>query len=233
MKNQEIQLQGENKRFFESESPRQLLVGATCVGKTFTAMLKIHMACVKYPGTKVLLARKSLPSLRNSIYKTYVDILTRTDYYNTVRVLGKNKPTNIIYNKNINEVDGKIYEGTSEISLSQIDSKGKALAANYNIVYFSGLDEGLTLDEFKLISSTARIENGLRQVIVDTNLILDENGERTHWIYQLPELGYEVFNPTHKDNPNLYNWTNLGREIINQLNLLPNKNKESLLEGLY
>ncbi len=217
----QIELSGENKRFFISKSHKRLLIGPSGSGKTFAGMLLLNSLCIKYPNIKCLLARKSLPALRNSAVKTLDYIIDLTHSSNQVRVLGETRPTHYIY------------KNGSEISLSTIDTKGMLLGAEYDIVYIHDpCSEGLTLDEFMLVTSRAR-RNGLEnlKVIVEGTIPFKMiNGDK-HWIYELPSLGFEVFNPSLKDNPQLFNWTEMGKQYINNLNSISEKYKSVLLEG--
>lgn len=204
-----LEFNGENKKFLQSEARNKLLVGAPLTGKTYTAMMLIHLICSKYPGTRVLMARKSLLALRNSAIRIYQQVLKDTMFQDEVKVLGEKRPTNFIYSSSINEVDGKIYSGKSEIILSSIDIRGKSIGADFDIVYINEpCFEGLTLDEFLLITSRARLNNSPNhsKVIVEGNLILDGNGNRTHWVYGLEEQGFEVFNPNYQYFTEHYSW---------------------------
>lgn len=229
-----IEFNGENERFLKSNANRKLLVGPACSGKTYTAMMLIHLTCVKYPGTKVLMARKSLPALRNSCFKTYLQVLGDTNFSN-VRILGETRPTAVIYKTSINEVDGKIYSGTSTITLSQIDSHAKAIGGEYDVIFINHPEaEGLTLDEFLLCISRARANNSShRQIIAEGNLPIEKPGEKTHWLWTLPDYGFEVFNPTIKDNPLVYGFTDFGKEYLNQCESLSENYKEQILEEVW
>lgn len=228
-----IELQGENKRFLESKVNRKLLVGPAAVGKSYTGMMLIHLACIKYPGTKVLLARKCLPPLRNSLFKTYEQVVEDTDCRSILRTLGDIRSTQVIYNNSANEIDGEIYSGISEIVLSSIDPHSKLIGAEYDIVYIhEPACEGLTFDDFMLVTSRAKNSNmPYRQVIAEGSLPVEKDGERNHWLWTLPERGFEVFNPTIKDNPEMYGLTERGKTLVNSLNLLPDYLKESQLVG--
>lgn len=198
-----IEFNGENKRFLKSKTNRKLLIGPSFSGKTYTSMILIHLNCIKYPGTKVLMTRKYLPALRNTCFRTYEKVLNDINYKN-IRILGGNRPTNVLYNKSVNEVDGKVYSGISEISLLPI---GKFNCNEYDIVFVDHPEtEGLTLNEFLMTISCARENNNpRRQIIAESNLPIEMDDEKRHWLWELPSYGFEIFNPNHKDNPQLYN----------------------------
>lgn len=203
------------------------------------------MFCIKYPGVQVLLCRKSLPSLRNSAVKTYQGIVRDTGYEDKVRVLGETRPTEFIYEKARQVWDGVVYEGVSRIVLSQIDLQGKALGAEYDMVYINQPDtEGLTEDEFLTICSRARLSNApYRQRLADPNPAHEQ-----HWLkkgeitetnsYREDGKGgkWKLIKSNHKDNPAWFDqenqqWTELGLDNIRQLEKLPENRRKNLLEG--
>lgn len=235
----DIVLYGDNKKAFQSRDRYVILVGPASTGKSWALCLKLHMYCMLYPGVKCLMARKTLPALRNSSVKTFKEVLIKTNMDGQVRVLGETRPTHFIYPYKESERDGVIYKGTSEITLSQIDMKGKALGAEYDMIYIVQPDtEELTLDEFLLTASRARLANApYRQIIADPNPAHDK-----HWLLENaiskdnPKGKWEFFNSVHKDNPVLYNhekneWTDRGKEYIKSLEDLPETRKESQLYG--
>ena len=211
-----------------------ILVGPAGSGKTWTLCLKVHMLCIKYPGIRVLICRKSLPSLRESIVKTYLDVVKITKYSDFVRVLGETRPTEFHYEENEQEWDGVKYKGVSKISLRQIDMKGTALGAEYDIIYFNQPDaQGLTEEEFLQLSTRARLSNmPYRQIMADPNPSFEG-----HWLLRGEIEGkWKFFNSTHKDNPKYFDhktneWTKDGKEHLAQLEMLPEHLKKSQLEG--
>ena len=234
-----IQLYGGNKEAFVSKDPYVILVGPANTGKTYALCLKMHLFCLKYPGVRVLLTRKSLRALRDSAVITYQNILRSTRMDQEVRTLGETRPTNFIYPKAERREDGILYSGKSEIILAPLDVQGKALGAEYNMVYVNQPDtEGTTLAEFNLIKSRARLNSSpYRQLIADPNPAHDK-----HWLLLNSKNNgnkdglWTLYNSTHKDNPNLFNqetqeWTELGLEQLNELSNLPGGLRDSLFEG--
>lgn len=229
-----IALYGGNKEAFMSREPIVILVGAAGTGKTLALCLKMHLYCTFYPGVKVLLCRKSLPSLRNSAVKTYQEVLEMTGMTDYVRVLGESRPTNFIYDYNENEVNGVLYKGKSEITLSQIDSKGKILGAQYDMIYVNQPDtDSLTELEFTQLFTRNRSPIGpYQQLLADPNPCASN-----HWLLKgMLEGKWNFFTSTHQDNPSYYNhetgeWTKQGKEHLARLELLPDHLKESQLHG--
>lgn len=206
---------------------------------TYALCWKMHMFALTYPGVKILLTRKSLRALRDSAVKTYQEVLRKSGYDRVVRTLGETRPTNFIYPEAENKIDGRIYKGVSEISLAPLDKNGKALGAEYDMVYVNQPDtEGCTLEEFKLIRSRCRLQNApYRQLLADPNPSYDK-----HWLLMNaegennPNGFWKLYNSTHKDNPALYDmekdeWTELGIEQMKELSELPGYLKDSLYEG--
>lgn len=235
-----IQLFGGNLEAYNSKEKIVILVGPAGSGKTWALCLLMHLFCVKYPGVQVLLCRKTLPALRNTVVKTYLGVVELTGYKDRVRTLGETRPTEFIYQQDEKEWDGIKYAGVSRITLSQIDANGKALGAEYDMIYVNQPDtEGLTEEEFTLVASRCRADNGpYRKILADPNPASDQ-----HWILkgsyphpQTNEAKWKLYNSTHKDNPAYFNheteeWTDLGKEHLKQLELLPDHLKQSQLEG--
>ena len=234
-----LQLYGDNLKAYQSRDRYVILVGPASTGKSWAMCLKLHMFCMLYPGVQCLMARKTLPSLRRSAVKTFKEVLEATNMANQVRVLGETRPTDFIYPYKESKRDGVVYKGQSQITLSQIDTKGKALGAQYDMIYIVQPDtEDLTLDEFLTTASRARLTNGpYRQIIADPNPAHDK-----HWLLKNSKSKnnkagkWDFFNSTHKDNPLLFDhelneWTEFGKEYIDSLNDLPEHRKESLMHG--
>lgn len=237
--NDAINFYGGNLEALKSREEYVVLVGPADTGKTYSLCFKIHLFCLKYPGVKVLMTRKSLRSLRDSAVKTYEAVLETTGMSGQVRKLGETRPTNFIYPYAERSEDEILYKGISEIILAPLDTQGKALGAEYNMVYVNQPDtEGTTLDEFELIKSRARLPTSpYRQIICDPNPSHDK-----HWLLlnsknENPENGkWNIITSTHEDNPKLYDhvkkeWTLMGIEGRKNLSNLPGSMRDSLFEG--
>lgn len=229
---------GGNKEAFLSKDRFLILVGTANSGKTYCACWKMHLFAMKYPGVRILLTRKSLRALRDSAVVTYQNILRQSGMGDSVRVLGETRPTNFIYPKMERYENGKLYSGKSEIILAPLDTKGKALGAEYDMAYVNQPDtEGTTLEEFMLINSRCRLSNApYRQIIADPNPAHDKHWLLTNSIQGGKEDGWKLYTSTHKDNPMLFDhelneWTDLGNEQIKMLSELPGNLRESLYEG--
>lgn len=229
-----INFYGGNREAFLSKDPYVILVGPANTGKTFTLCFKMHMFCLKYPGVKVLMTRKSLRALRDSAVRSYQEVLEKTGMTDIVRTLGLTRPTNFLYPYAEREENGVMYKGESEIILAPLDMKGKLLGIQCDMVYVNQPDtEGTTLEEFRLTKSRARLENSpYRQIIADPNPAHDK-----HWLLEGEQKGdWKLIASKHKDNPRLFDqkkqdWTLMGKEQLEELAALPGHLRESLLEG--
>jgi len=222
-------------------NPNQLYLSSHYIvtHNTFTMCMKMHLFCIKYPGARVLLTRKSLRALRDSAVITYQSVLRLTGMSEQVRTLGETRPTNFIYPYKERKENGVIYKGKSEVILAPLDTKGKALGAEYNMVYVNQPDtEGTTQEEFQLIRSRCRLTSTpYRQLICDPNPAHDK-----HWLLLNstqfnPNSGlWEIITSEAKDNPNLFNhklneWTDFGKEYLKGMESLSGNLRESQLEG--
>jgi hypothetical protein len=55
--------------------------------------------------------------------------------------------------------------------------------------------------------------------IVEEGLPTEINNQIPHWFNQLTDRGFEIFTPSHEDNPILYGWTDLGKHYLKNLHL--------------
>ncbi len=91
-----LEFYGGNLEALKSREKEVCLVGPAGSGKSLTLCMKMHYFASKYPGIKILLTRKCLPSLRNTTVKTYETVLDYTGCSNMVRVLGESRPTEFL-----------------------------------------------------------------------------------------------------------------------------------------
>lgn len=223
------------------DNPRSLYLTKNYIvtHNTFTMCMKMHLFALKYPGARILMTRKSLTSLRNSAVITYQNILRMVGMDDEIRTLGETRPTNFIYPYKERTENGITYKGKSEIILAPLDTRGKALGAEYNMVYVNQPDtEGTTLEEFQLIRSRCRLTNTpYKQLICDPNPAHDK-----HWLLLRsknidPNTGlWNITESYAKDNPSLFNhktneWTENGLEFLESLSGLTGNLKSSQLEG--
>ena len=178
---------------------------------TFSALYKMHNLALKYPGCRILLARKLYSSLVSTALVTYYrKVLPYPPEHPLcpVTVFGGSRPETIIY------------PNGSMMVVAGLDNADKVLSAEYDFVYVNQAEE-LSLHDWEQILSrtTGRAGNApYSQVFGDCN-----PGAPNHWILNRPSL--ELYTATHQDNPMLYDhkageWTAQGKRTISILSTM-------------
>lgn len=212
------------------------ICGSADSGKTYSCCWRIHFFALKYPGCQILMCRKSATALRNSAVKTYQKILKQSGYDKMVKLLGKSQPDQFIYpySKITDKRDGKVYEGQSTIIIGNLDRSSDHLGAEYDMCYVNQPEE-ITLEDWEYLMSRTSGRKGTAPYSI---LFGDPNpAHEQHWIKKgFDEGRWNIFSPTHHDNPELYDnqkkeWTADGKRRIGVLENLSGFTKERLLYG--
>lgn len=189
-----------------------ILAGPYETGKTLCVLNRVSGLCVKYPGLRVLMVRKTYRSLVESVCVTFEEkvLAVRPGADGaSVKKHGGSHPT------------GYSYPNGSRIVLGGMDNPSKLLSSEWDVIYVNQAEE-LSLDEWGALTgrATGRAENmPYAQVLGDAN-----PGPPTHWILHRPSL--RVIESRHEDNPTLYDqtsgtWTARGLVTLAVLDALP------------
>lgn len=214
---------GAHKELFRSKDDEVLLCGPAGTGKSYAAILKAHLYCLRNPGVRVLFVRKTLTSLTNTGVDTYKKHIAKHVLDNgDVQWFGGSPQESPAFK----------YSNGSAIILGGMDNAMKVMSAEYDMVY---VQEATELTETDWESLTTRIRNNkanLQQLIADCN-----PQTPTHWLKVRADKGLvKMINTTHKDNPLYYNpetgkITPEGEKYLNRLGKLTGVRKERLLYG--
>lgn len=212
-----------------------LAVGPAGTGKTLAACWKIHLACMRYPGSRWLMTRKTLESLKSGALNTYINGVQPRLY--GVATFGGNKFFPAEFR----------YPNGSVILVSGMDKAEKILSAEFDGVYVNEVTEpGFTESDWETLLT--RLRNGVmpyQQIIADGN----PSGPR-HWMNVRCNTPVDPERPdgpkrtrrivsTHKDNPVYWDrhagdWTPTGREYVqNVLASLTGVQRKRLFEGVW
>lgn len=214
---------GAHRELFKSRDDEVLLCGPAGTGKSFAAILKAHLYCLRNPGVRVLFVRKTLASLTNTGVVTYKEQIAKDVIANGDVIWFGGSPQ---------ESPSFKYSNGSAIILGGMDNAGKVMSAEYDLVY---VQEATDLTENDWESLTTRIRNNksnLQQLMADCN-----PQTPTHWLKVRADKGLvKLINTTHKDNPSLYNpetgeITVEGEKYLGRLSKLTGVRKERLLYG--
>lgn len=78
-----------------------LFGGSVSAGKTYFGCMWLLMNCFRYPGTRWIMARSRLSTLKRTTLATFLDLVKK---FNLQRLIKINNQTNIIYFKNGSEI---------------------------------------------------------------------------------------------------------------------------------
>lgn len=212
---------GSHRELFTSRAPELLGAGPAGTGKTFTIAWRIHIMCLRYAGSRHLMTRKDLESLKPAALTTFVNGVQ--PHLFGVETFGGNKFTPAEFR----------YPNGSVIQVTGLDRAEKVKSAEYDTIY---VNEATEIPESTAEMLTSRLRNGVmpyQQLIMDCN----PAGPR-HWLRQRGHAGKtKIVESTHRDNPAYWNertseWTEQGQQYVNNvLANLSGVNRERLFLG--
>ena len=186
-------------------------------GKTISALWKLHLCALKYPGASLVIARKTQASIYGTVLRTYTEkVLGKTA---TVEAYGGGKP------------EWFDYPNGARIWIAGLDKAGKVLSAEHDIVYVNQTEE-LELADWETLTTRTTGRAGhmpYSQTIGDAN-----PSYPSHWMYQRPSL--RMFYSKHEENPMLFDpasglITAQGTRTMTVLDALTGVRKERLRYG--
>lgn len=182
-------LYGGNASAFNCREPEVFLCGPAGTGKSIANLFKLFVFGDKYPGTRMLLARKTRAALTESALVTWErDILGLSH-----RML-RSRP---VMRKVRHDY---IFPNGSELIVGGLDRPDKVLSTDYDIIC---LNEAIdfTVDDFETL--TGRLRTGVapyQQMIGDLN-----PGNPNHWLYKRAMRGtLKLVSSLHTDNPRFF-----------------------------
>lgn len=197
---------GSHKELFTSRASELLGAGPAGTGKTYTICWRLHVMAMRYPGSRILMTRKDLESLKPAALTTYVNGVQ--PYIYGVETFGGNKFTPAEFR----------YPNGSVIQVTGLDRAEKVKSAEYDVIY---VNESTEIPESTAEMLTSRLRNNVmpyQQLIMDCN----PAGPR-HWLRQRCHAGKtQMVESTHKDNPAYWDaregkWTAFGEQYVNNV----------------
>lgn len=196
-----------------------LLSGPAGTGKSRACLEKVHAVCLRWPGARALIVRKTRESLTETALVTYEE-----------KVLPAGSP--IAEGSRRSHRQAYHYPNGSTIVVGGLDKPGKIMSTEYDLCY---VQEAIELYENDWESITTRLRNG---VVPFQQLIADTNPDRpTHWLKQRVDRGATaMLESRHEDNPTLWDrknnrWTPNGEVYIGKLDRLTGARKPRLRHG--
>lgn len=227
--NETLEFRGGNKELILAHEPDVMIAGAAGTGKTLAACYKLHFIAMKYPGARILMARKTLEALKSGALSTYMNKLKPAQYGVTTYGGSQFFPAEIKYPN-----------GSVILSVG-MDKADKVLSTEFDIIY---VNEATEIAESDWETLRGRLRNG----IVPYQMIfgdLNPSGVR-HWAnLRMRDGRTKRIISTHRDNPAFWDpelidpetglkgfWTTLGHQYVNTvLKGLTGTRRKRLFEG--
>lgn len=214
---------GSAQDVISARDPEFLVVGPAGTGKTLSAVWKLHLAAIRHPGARILMARKTLESLKPGALNTYINGVMPQSH--GVQTFGGNKFFPAEFR----------YPNGSVILVSGMDKADKILSAEFDMIY---VNEATELAENDWQTLKTRLRNGVmpyQQLFGDCN----PSGPR-HWLNLRCVAGKtRRITSTHRDNPAYWDrrtntWTEQGRVYVEDtLGSLTGIARKRLLDGVW
>lgn len=225
-----VRLRGAARQAMQDRSGELLLAGPAGTGKSFAALLKLHMMCLSNPGMRALMVRKTHKSLTSTGLVTFREQVAAEAIANGIcRWYGGSGERPAQY----------IYSNGSTITVGGLDQPDKIMSSEYDVIFAQEATE-CTPDDWEKMGT--RLRNGavsFQQLIADCN-----PQQPKHWLKQRCDAGKTtMLYSRHQDNPRVYDetvdaagqlhhsLTDYGQAYMARLETLSGVRKERLLHG--
>jgi PBSX family phage terminase large subunit len=186
-----VALRGDALRLLHDRSPEVLVAGPAGTGKSYAALWKLHLMCLKTDNVRALIVRKTHVSLTATGLVTYrTHVAAEAMANGDVKYFGGAGDRPPAY----------IYSNGSTITVGGMDKPDKVMSSEYDVIFCQEATE-LTLEDWEKLKT--RLRNGrlsFQQLIADCN-----PQHPTHWLKKRCEDGKTVMlYGRHEDNPVLF-----------------------------
>jgi PBSX family phage terminase large subunit len=207
---QEFEARGAVQALFRSHDNEVLLSGAAGTGKSVGALMKQHLAALKYPASRHLIVRKTHASLTASTLVTF-----RKNVAAPALAVGALK----FYGGSPQEPAAYRYANGSAIVVGGLDRPSRLLSTEYDTCL---VDEAIECTAEDIDTIVTRLRNGVmpyQQLTMATN-----PGAPSHHLKQRVDAGRTtILYSTHEDNPRMHDgakWTEYGEQYLTRLDSL-------------
>jgi len=215
---------GAAKKLLECDDSEVLMSGPAGTGKSRACLEKLHQMCIRNPGMRGLIVRKTQVSMTSTALVTFREhVAQEAIEHGIVEWYGGSAQEAACYR----------YSNGSRINVGGMDKSTKIMSSEYDMVYVQEAIE-LTATDWEAI--TTRLRNGktaVQQLIADTN-----PDAETHWLKQRCNSGATtMIDCKHSDNPVLVGDdgqpTPRGAAYLAKLDALTGVRKLRLKDGLW
>jgi PBSX family phage terminase large subunit len=221
-----VQLRGAARELLKRREAEVLICGPAGTGKSYAALWKMHLMCLKNPGLYALIVRKTHKSLTSTGLVTFREKVAKEAIEaGLLKWYGGSGEKPAQY----------VYENGSAIVVGGMDNADKIMSADYDVIFVQEATD-LTPDDWEKL--TSRLDRGASLSAVSFSQILaDCNPQQPkHWLKERCDQGKTVMlYGRHQDNPSLYDddgvITERGQRYMERLGNLTGVRKERLLHG--
>lgn len=207
-----VELRGAARRLLSTRDDEVLLAGPAGTGKSFGGLWKLHLAAMKHPGSKHLLARKTLASLG----------ATTLDVWRKAVIAGGLATGEIdFYGGSASEPPQYRYlRNGSAVVIGGLDKPSKIMSSAYDLIVIDEATETFIADWEALLTRLRAGNMPYSQLIGMCNPDAEH-----HYLYQRHLAGHiKLMQSVHEDNPAYFNadgtMTPAGESYISKLDKL-------------
>lgn len=218
-----FEVRGAVRDLFRSTDREVLLSGAAGTGKTYGALMRMHLHALRTPRYRGLLLRKTHASLTASTLVTF-----RQKAIAEALAVGAVR----WYGGSAQEPPAFRYQSGATITVGGLDRSTRLLSTEYDEVL---VDEAIETTAEDLDTIVTRLRNGalpIQQLVMLTN-----PGAPTHHLKQRVDAGRtRILYSQHEDNPRLYRggqWTEFGQQYLATLDSLTGVRYQRMRHGLW
>ena len=213
-------------KMMSCRDPAILVDGPVYTGKTMGVLYKGVVFADKYPGARVLLARKTRKSLTESVLVTLEEKILPQN--TAIKMHGGDRERRTYYEL----PNGSVIVCGGMDPGAGTNNRASIMSTEWDMIM---LFESTEFTEDEVQKLRTRLRNGkapYQQIIMDCN-----PGAPTHFLIQGANAGHWTRCPSrHKDNPRLWNgtdWTDEGRRYMAVLDQLTGHRRARLRDGLW
>lgn len=194
-----VELRGAAREVMRSRAPEVLLAGAAGTGKSFVALLKVHLMMLANPGARGLMVRKTHRSLAATGLVTFREQVAKEAIERGLCVW---------YGGSGEKPAHYVYENGSVLLVGGMDNPEKIMSLEIDLAYVQEATE-LTMEDWEKLGT--RLRNG---VVSFQQLLADCNPQQpSHWLKKRCDEGRtQMLHSRHEDNPRLFDIGGDGRE---------------------
>lgn len=171
--------------------PEVVLSGPAGTGKSRVCLTKIHLACLKTPGVRALVVRKTGVSLGSSTLVTYREkVAAEAIEAGTVR----------FYSGSPSEAASYQYDNGSVIVVGGMDRADKVLSTEYDLIFADEVTELAEKDWQTLLTRLRHGKLSFQQAMAACN-----PGPPKHWAKIRSRSSLKMIESRHIDNPAYFN----------------------------